>query len=276
MQNKILFSAISLILIMLMAACSSKPQTNDKNAANKSKNQFGRYHMADDKYPENAPDVSKVQNAVPKFEHYSRQGNRNYTVLGKSYKVLPTGKGFTETGHASWYGAKFHGHLTSNGETYDMYTMSAAHKNLPLPSYVKVTNLENNKQIIVRVNDRGPFHHGRVIDLSYAGAYHLGMLGKGTAKVHLEVIHVESNEQRAINEVTDVENHYIQVVASKDKLRINTLAKELERKYGVSSRIVSGNGLHRIQLGPIGKIYLTNKLLDNLHSSGYPQSFIVP
>ncbi|WP_226413713.1 septal ring lytic transglycosylase RlpA family protein [Shewanella glacialimarina] len=274
MQNKLYLSAIAMMIILLMAACSSKPD-NKKGSVGAS-SQSGRYQMADDRYPDNAPDVSKVKNAVPKYEAYTRQGNRNYTVLGKSYKVLPTGKGFSETGHASWYGAKFHGHLTSNGETYDMYTMSAAHKNLPLPSYVKVTNLENNKQIIVRVNDRGPFHNGRVIDLSYAGAYHLDMLAKGTAKVKIEVIHIESNDQRTISEATSNEVHYIQVAASKDKLRVNALAKELENKYGVSSRIVSSNGLHRVQLGPIGKIYLTNKLLDNLHSQGYPQSFIVP
>lgn len=146
---------ITLALITLgLSACSSNPEKSSKKSSSKS-SQSGRYSMTHDKYPDDAPDVSKVKNAVPKYEPYSRQGNRNYTVLGKSYKVLSTGKGFSETGHASWYGAKFHGHLTSNGETYDMYTMSAAHKNLPLPSYVKVTNLENNKQIIVRVNDRG-------------------------------------------------------------------------------------------------------------------------
>ncbi|MCL1142021.1 septal ring lytic transglycosylase RlpA family protein [Shewanella gaetbuli] len=275
MQTKTIIPLICLGLTLLLTACSSAPKSAKKSDNNNS--QSGRYQMKDDRYPDNAPDVSKVKNAVPKYEPYSRQGNPNkYTVLGKSYKVLPTGKGFTEVGHASWYGSKFHGHLTSNGETYDMYAMSAAHKNLPLPSYVKVTNLENNKQIIVRVNDRGPFHQGRVIDLSYAGAYHLGMLAKGTAKVRLDVIHIESDAQKAVNEATDNEQHYIQVVASKDKLRVNTLAKELERKYGVKSRIVSRNGLHRIQLGPIDKIYLTNKLLDNLHMNGYPQSFIVP
>jgi rare lipoprotein A len=272
MPNRFQLILTSLLITVLMTACSSKPDKDSKKASSQS----GRYSMANDKYPDKAPDVSKVKSAVPKYEPYTRQGNRNYTVLGKSYKVLESGKGFSETGHASWYGAKFHGHLTSNGETYDMYAMTAAHKNLPLPSYVKVTNLDNNKQIIVRVNDRGPFHDGRVIDLSYAGAYHLGMLAQGTARVRLDVIHVESDVERAVETATDAVPHFIQVVASKDKLRINTLAKELEKKYGVKSRIISGKGMHRIQLGPIGKIYLTNQLLDKLHSQGYPQSFIVP
>ncbi|WP_418357426.1 MULTISPECIES: septal ring lytic transglycosylase RlpA family protein [Shewanella] len=255
-----------------LTSCSS----NDGNSAVKKPASKSRYQMEHDRYPDDAPDVSLVRNAQPKFEPYSRQGNRDYTVLGKHYKVLDTGKGFKERGHASWYGSKFHGHLTSNGERYDMYTMSAAHKNLPLPSYVKVTNLDNNKQIIVRVNDRGPFHEGRVIDLSYAGAYHLGMLAKGTARVEIETIYVPSPEQRVISDLKDNDNHFIQVVASQDKLRINMLAKQLETKYSVSSRVSSSNGLHRLQLGPIKQIHLTNKLLDKLQSEGYPQSFIVP
>lgn len=263
---------LTLLCSILVISCSS----NDAGKAGKKPASKSRYQMDNDRYPDDAPDVSLVKNAQPKYEPYSRQGNRDYTVLGKSYKVLDTGKGFKEQGHASWYGSKFHGHLTSNGETYDMYAMSAAHKNLPLPSYVKVTNLDNNKQIIVRVNDRGPFHHGRVIDLSYAGAYHLGMLAKGTARVQLETIYVPSAEQRVISDLKDNDNHFIQVVASKDKLRVNMLARELETQYAVSSRVSSSNGIHRLQLGPVKQIHLTNKLLDRLQAEGYPQSFIVP
>lgn len=265
---------------ILFAACCSvflfSCSSNDGSSPTKKAGSKSRYQMADDRYPDDAPDVSLVKNAQPKYEPYSRQGNRDYTVLGKNYKVLDSGKGFKEQGHASWYGSKFHGHLTSNGETYDMYTMSAAHKNLPLPSYVKVTNLDNNKQIIVRVNDRGPFHDGRVIDLSYAGAYHLGMLAKGTARVAIETVYVPSPEQRVISDLKDNDNHFIQVAASKDKLRVNMLARQLENKYSVSSRVSSSNGIHRLQLGPVKQIHLTNKLLDKLQAEGYPQSFIVP
>jgi len=263
----------SLVIIMcslLLISCSSN-EVGESASGQKS-----RYQMDKDRYPDDAPDVSLVKNAQPKYEPYSRQGNRNYTVLGKDYQVLDSGKGFKEQGHASWYGSKFHGHLTSNGETYDMYTMSAAHKNLPLPSYVKVTNLDNNKQIIVRVNDRGPFHQGRVIDLSYAAAYHLGMLAKGTAKVAIETVFIPSPEARAISELTNHDNHFIQVVASQDILRINMLAKQLETKYAVTSRVTSSNGIHRLQLGPIQQIHLSNKLLDRVQADGYPQSFIVP
>lgn len=124
------------------------------------------------------------------YEPHSRGGNKNYTVLGKNYQVWKNFNSYIEVGTASWYGPGFHGKKTSNGEVYDQRGFSAAHKNLPLPSYVKVTNLENNKQIVVRVNDRGPFHGNRIIDLSEGAAKALNMTGKGTARVKLEYLNV--------------------------------------------------------------------------------------
>lgn len=139
--------------------------------------------------PENDVDVTHLQDAVPRDELIRTAGNKSpYTVLGKTYHVNFNTRGFAETGYASWYGKKFHGNKTSNGEVYDMFAMTAAHKTLAIPSYVRVTNLENGRSVVVRVNDRGPFHDGRVIDLSYAAAKKLGYHNKGTAKVHIEVI----------------------------------------------------------------------------------------
>jgi rare lipoprotein A len=139
--------------------------------------------------PDAIVDVSHVRDAIPKVEPLSRGGNRSsYEVLGKTYSVMRDSKGYKETGGASWYGKKFHGYLTANGEKYDMYGMSAAHKSLPIPTYVSVRNLANNKSVIVRVNDRGPFHKGRVIDLSYAAASKLDMLDNGTAQVEVVAI----------------------------------------------------------------------------------------
>jgi len=127
--------------------------------------------------------------AVPRPEPKSRYGNGpDYEVLGKSYTVMPSGSGYKERGVASWYGKKFHGRLTSNREPYDMYAMTAAHKTLPLPTYVQVRNLRNNRTIIVRVNDRGPFVHNRIIDLSYAAALKLDMVGTGTSLVEVTAI----------------------------------------------------------------------------------------
>ncbi|MGE3297079.1 MAG: septal ring lytic transglycosylase RlpA family protein [Porticoccaceae bacterium] len=129
------------------------------------------------------PDVT------PRPEPITRAGNKNpYTVLGKTYHLLPTAAGYREIGVASWYGAKFHGRATSNGEPYDMFAMTAAHKTLPIPAYVRVTNLENDRSAIVRVNDRGPFHGDRIIDLSYAAAKKLGVLNPGTARVEVVAI----------------------------------------------------------------------------------------
>ncbi len=139
--------------------------------------------------PARAVDLSNVQNAIPKRERQTRAGNpKSYVVFGKRYRVLRRNKGYVRRGVASWYGAKFHGRPTSNGERYNMYRMTAAHKSLRIPTYVRVRNLENGKVIVVRVNDRGPFVGNRIIDLSYAAAHKIGMLGKGTAFVQIETV----------------------------------------------------------------------------------------
>jgi len=139
--------------------------------------------------PSTPIDVSGVLEPVPRSEPRSRYGNRSpYTVLGKSYYVLDKSDGYSERGIASWYGTKFNGRATSSGELYDMCVFSAAHKTLPLPSFVRVTNLDNGRSLIVRVNDRGPFHSGRIMDLSYAAAVRLGVDRTGTARVQLQSI----------------------------------------------------------------------------------------
>lgn len=144
-------------------------------------------------------DPKDITPAIPKWEPYSRYGNRpSYQVLGKTYHVLSKPGRFKQQGIASWYGTKFHGRRTSSWEFYDMFAMTAAHKTLPLPSYVKVTNLENKRSAIVRVNDRGPFHNGRIIDLSYAAAHVLGVASKGTAPVAIELISPAKTAQKPV------------------------------------------------------------------------------
>ncbi|MBP6596663.1 MAG: septal ring lytic transglycosylase RlpA family protein [Arenimonas sp.] len=142
-----------------------------------------------DSAPQHALDISGIAEPQPRAEPASAYGNRTpYTVLGKSYRVLPKADGYVERGLASWYGQKFHGRQTSSREVYDMCSFSAAHKTLPLPSYVRVTNLDNGRSAIVRVNDRGPFHAGRIIDLSYAAAVKLGVDRTGTARVEVRAL----------------------------------------------------------------------------------------
>ena len=139
-----------------------------------------------DSVPADIPDVDRIPEPTVRKEPRSRYGNRSYSVLGKRYQVLDSAEGYDEVGMASYYGNKFHGRRTSNLEVYDMYAMTAAHKTLPLPSYARVTNLDNGRSIVVRINDRGPFHAGRIIDLSYAAAVKLGYRDKGVARVEVK------------------------------------------------------------------------------------------
>lgn len=141
-----------------------------------------------DSIPDDVPDVDAIPEPEVKHEPLSRYGNRDYAVLGKRYSVRDSVHGYVEEGRASYYGTKFHGRRTSNQEVYDMYAFTAAHKTLPLPSFVRVTNLDNGKSVVVRVNDRGPFHAGRVIDLSYAAAAKLGFVQQGTARVEVRAL----------------------------------------------------------------------------------------
>lgn len=156
----------------------------------------GRYTILQDHAPSGDIKVDHLPDLVPKWEPKSRGGNKSpYEVWGKKYWVMDSAKGYVAEGTASWYGKKFHGHKTSNGEIYDMYSFSAAHKSLPLPTYLKVTNLDNQRSVIVRVNDRGPFHGDRLIDLSYAAAARLDYHKKGLARVRIEAITLSPNER---------------------------------------------------------------------------------
>ena len=141
-----------------------------------------------DTVPDEVPDVDAIPEPVVRDEPRARTGNRDYVVLGRKYRVLDDAEGYVEEGTASYYGKKFHGRRTSSAEVYDMYAFTAAHRTLPLPSYARVTNLDNGRSIIVRVNDRGPFHSNRIIDLSYAAAVKLGYRDRGTARVRVEAV----------------------------------------------------------------------------------------
>lgn len=190
-------------LLALISGCASNetqrvdvPSSTSQSAApaasTAAATSGGRYAMSGDAYPLEPPDVTKVPDAEPRIEQLSRGGNRpTYEVWGKTYQVLPDATGYERRGTASWYGEKFHGYATSNGEIYDMYKMSAAHRSLPLPTFARVTSLDSGQSVIVRVNDRGPFHSDREIDLSYAAAARLGFLDNGTGPVKVEAIDPE-------------------------------------------------------------------------------------
>ena len=169
-------------VLVLLSGCASSPPEKDHS---------GRYTITQDRAPGDDFDVSGLKDALPRYEAPRRAGNKSpYTVWGRSYSVLEDNHGYVADGMASWYGEKFHGHKTSNGEVFDMYQMTAAHKSLRIPSYARVTNLANGRSVIVRVNDRGPFHGDRMIDLSYAAAKRLGYQPQGVARVEVAAITV--------------------------------------------------------------------------------------
>lgn len=269
----------------------------------------GRYQQANDSTPTRLPTKTELQDPIPRLEPKSRGGNKsNYQVRGKNYHVLDSAHGFTQTGTASWYGNKFHGHLTSNGEIYDMYSMSAAHKNLPLPTYLKVTNLSNHKTVIVRVNDRGPFHQDRIIDLSYSAAYKLDMLKSGTARVKIEAITTQAQINQHIspsmsakssivttNKTTvhpinpvaplpkarkkyeevkgQLSRVYIQVFATKNQQSAKSTALALATLYQQNVVFPEQQGVYRVQMGPFKDDQDLSEILSNLKSSGYPNAY---
>lgn len=173
------------VLALLVASCSTSQPPSRNVGSISGPSDYARPHR--DGAPWWDVDVSKIPDAVP-MPHYGSYKANPYTVFGKTYYPLQDARNYKAVGTASWYGTKFHGQATANGEAYDLYGMTAAHKTLPLPSYVRVTNLENGKSVILRVNDRGPFYSDRIIDLSFAAAKKLGYAEKGTAQVKVEGI----------------------------------------------------------------------------------------
>ncbi|KIF59260.1 lipoprotein [Pseudomonas fluorescens] len=188
-NNKPLKLVAFAALAVLVASCTTSRTPTQKSPSTAVRAQPGldinRAHK--DGAPWWDVDVSRIPDATPTLHTGPYKANP-YTVLGKTYFPLQESKTYVASGTASWYGTKFHGQNTANGEVYDLYGMSAAHKTLPLPSYVRVTNLDNNKTVILRVNDRGPFYSDRIIDLSYAAAKKLGYAETGTARVKVEGI----------------------------------------------------------------------------------------
>lgn len=259
---------ILLLILSVLAGCSG--------------NQGGRYTLSDDTAPDVPIRLEHIEDAHPKYEPFSLGGNKNYRLRGKSYQIIRSPEGFKQQGTASWYGKKFHGHQTSNGEIYDMYSMSAAHKTLPIPSYVKVTNQDNGKSAIVRVNDRGPFHDGRIIDLSYAAAYKLGVIKTGTAKVELEYIQVnpaqtktQDTDSKNKTASSDANHHFmIQVASSQNAQSTRTLAQKLGQMFSVETFVETLEGKFRVILGPFADFADTQQLLQQVRTEGYPGAFI--
>ena len=216
----------------------------------------GAYYKDDGPGANPPPDLASIADAVPKPEPLHRFANRPYQVFGKDYVPLaysaPNAAPFRQTGIGSWYGRRFHGSPTSSGETYDMYAMTAAHPTLPIPSYARVTNLANSRSVVVRINDRGPFHADRIIDLSYTAAWKLGYADAGSARVEVESVAPGKAEllQEAKAEGKGV---FLQLGAFSARESAENFRARVYRELAWLSEaihVVAGGALFRLQLGP--------------------------
>jgi rare lipoprotein A len=220
-----------------------------------------------------------VIDAVPRPDPILRAGNSSpYSVDGVEYHVMDTAVGYDEQGVASWYGTKFHGNKTANGEVYDLYLATAAHRSLPIPSYVRITNLDNNRQIVVRVNDRGPFHPERLIDLSYAAAVKLGFVDQGTAPVRIQSLNLAGVDDHRGNAYGSY--RYLQLgafanPASAHSLR-DAVAALVSVPVEVSAVDVGGRRLNRVRVGPVADGKQLQRLQNLLMTRGYSPGLALP
>lgn len=278
----------ALLVSVALAACGTVPRG-------------GGYYLDDGPDAAPAVDVSKIPDAIPKHEPRAAYGNNAYTALGTRYTPMTDARGYRERGVASWYGKKFHGRPTSSREPYDMYAMTAAHKTLPLPSYVRVRNLQNGRAVVVRVNDRGPFLHDRVIDLSYAAAHKLGIAGTGTGLVEVEA--VEPGETvpatARTQPATPPPRHsgleiiptatadarpplpkiFLQVGAftraeNAESLRTR-LAQTTPKPIFVQPPVSAATPLYRVRIGPLANVEEGDRLGEQLRGLGHTSAHIV-
>jgi rare lipoprotein A len=284
-------------MLLLMSGCTSKPA--------------GRYSIKQDTAPNFKYGEIEYPEIVPAFEPYNKWTSRPYKVLGKHYTPITTGLGFEQEGKASWYGQKFHGHKTANGEIFDMFALTAAHKTLPLPSFIKVSNLDNGKSAIVRVNDRGPFHGNRVLDLSYGAAKKLGYHKHGVARVKIEVIHVDENGDIRLGKNPDLFSYnegeliantpmiqpkpaqiaktqtfeaviepeqtgfFVQVMAMSNGEKARSLATGLSNLLQVPNMVPKIANIYKLQLGPLVNEQKANNIIQELKKIGFEQAFTV-
>lgn len=283
---------LTLVAALLLAACSSTPEAPDEEL---------------DRGPEVAPDTSGLAEVVPRKEPRSRYGNpESYEVFGQTYYVMAeTPRVFEEEGIASWYGKKFHGRRTSSGEPYDMYQLTAAHRELPIPAYVRVTNLDNDRSLVVRVNDRGPFARNRIIDLSYAAAQRLDMVDAGVAPVRIELLHADDTNvaeadaspeagavvragtaERVPDEVErdtassngdSATGYFLQAGAFSERGNAERLRQQLQQARFEQIRIDNSGegGLYRVQLGPVASIEALDQLSRDLEDHGITASRVI-
>jgi len=270
-----------LIITLLLSSCQSiDPILKGESKVKKS----GAYYL-DDGPDKNPPEnLETIKDAQPKYESLSKTANRPYVAFDKRYtpmkKIIP----FKEEGYASWYGKRYHGRKTSIGETYDMYQMTGAHKTLPLPCYIKVTNLKNQRSVVIRVNDRGPFIDKRIVDLSYAAAHRLDIIKNGSELVKIEMINPSSrkeNLKKIHNDsltLTSNKYFYIQAGAFSSEENATNLMNRITRikfKDSLSLKKVNKDSLHLVTIGPYESKEIAKKSLKKILKKIQLNSFII-
>lgn len=255
--GKSIYIMLSILCTIAIPSCSGKKQDNA---------------------PKHYIDANRIPNAVPKIEKLDKKVNpSSYTVKGVKYNILKTALGYDEIGKASWYGTKFHGKLTSTGEKYDMLSMTAANKVLPIPCYAEVTNLNNKKKIIVKINDRGPFVEGRIIDLSYAAAKKLGIIANGTATVRVKTIDPRKfRHTKTKSKVkTKLPELYLQVAS----LSSSEAAKHMQQKITKTTMLLSkvektsnsGKFSYKVKVGPFKNYTVASQAKNLLLKNNFPK-----
>lgn len=268
--------------LAMLVGCASAPPEKDHS---------GRYTIRQDRAPDGNFDASGLKDAQPRYEEPRRAGNKSpYTVWGKKYSVMDDNNGYVAEGMASWYGEKFHGHKTSNGEVFDMYQMTAAHKSLRIPSYARVTNLANGRSVIVRVNDRGPFHGDRMVDLSYAAAKRLGYQGQGVAKVQVEAITVRPDgamfvankpfgDAASSQAEAAVDGVFVQLASFSSNVAAENLIRKVQGQVQTPMRVTvadTGSGrFHRVQAGPFDNEQSALKTQQLLQTYGFHPTILL-
>jgi rare lipoprotein A len=263
----VLFLGFALSTVLLFTGCSSRVARDTGDAA-----------------PQEPVDISGIPDAVPRNEPISRYGNPvSYEVMGHRYYTLKSRNGYVERGIASWYGTKFHGQRTSSGEVYDLYKMTAAHKTLPLPTYARVTNLKNGRSIIVKINDRGPFHPNRIIDLSYVAAAKLGILEYGTGIVEVEAINPSAPKQPMLAAREPAAHQgsslFLQVGAFSNRDNAQRLSSKLQNARIGDIHIMEASNasgpIYRVRIGPLDSVDEADLLSSTLVSKGFTSTQVV-
>ncbi|WP_205737340.1 septal ring lytic transglycosylase RlpA family protein [Halioglobus japonicus] len=271
--------AAALMTAALLQACSGNDSRTTYEPSASDRYQATRYSQQQDAAPLRHIGPDDVQDAVPRADPILAAGNKSpYTVNGVTYTIIEDYQGYRERGTASWYGSKFHGHKTSNGEIFDLYAPTAAHKTLPLPSYARVTNLNNGRSVVVRVNDRGPFHGDRLIDLSYAAAVKLGYMEQGTAPVEVEVVSVTGTDDH--RGAPGTHYRFLQMGAFGVEASARQLQSELQgfvqAPVFIAPVEAGGRTLYRVRIGPVDSSADLALVQQQLRDGGYAEGQPLP